>query len=318
VDLRDARIRFADQGDGTDLLVDALELTTGAWSAGQMAPIELEAGFALSLGGRPVLQQSRLTTRLALPGTDGRLPIALGPTALSTRVSASELAPGGVPVSLELPAASLDLDRSSVRVPSLQAAVGAARLALRDLAYDRPGEAPPAAAASFSLPPTSLRALLVAFGIEPPVTADPRALESFGIEGRFALAGGVLTIEPLTIVLDDTRLSGRVQRGGAPPLAEFTLAGNRMDVDRYLEPDEVASEPFRFPGKALGELRARGTLALENATFDGLAFEGLVVRLQVDEGGLRGDPAATRATTGKATVAKPPAARADARREAAR
>ena len=83
-----------------------------------------------------------------------------------------------------------------------------------------------------------------------------------------------------------------MRRGGEPPLAEFTLAGNTMNVDRYLEPDDVESEPFRFPGEALGALRARGTLALENATFDDLAFEGLVVRLLLDEQGLRGDPGA--------------------------
>ena len=218
--------------------------------------------------------------------------LALGPTKFAARLRAVGLAPAGVPLAFELPSATLDLDRSAYRLPSLQATIGAARLALQAITYDQPGEAPPRFTAAFSLPPTSLRALLATLGIDPPVTADPKALESFGVDGRVALADGALTVEPLTILLDDTRLIGRVRRGGEPPLAEFTLAGNAMNVDRYLEPDDVESEPFRFPGEALGALRARGTLALENATFDDLAFEGLVVRLLLDEQGLRGDPGA--------------------------
>ncbi len=186
----------------------------------------------------------------------------------------------------------MDPDQASYRLPSLRVALGAARLELREFAFDQPESAQPRAGAVFSLAPTSLRALLVTLGIEPPRTADARALESIAVDGRFALAAGTLTIEPLTLVLDDTRLIGRVSRGGEPALAQFTLAGNTMNLDRYIEPDDVDSAPFTFPGAALGALRARGTLALENATFDDLAFEGLVVRLLFDEQGLRGDPAA--------------------------
>ena len=313
LDLRGARIGFVDEADGTSLRLEGLDLTTGAWTAGQVAPVEIEAGFALYFGARRVLEQAKLKTSVAVPGTatggstgtaqatpgPGPEPtagvvLALGPTILSTRLLAAGLAPAGVPVRLELPSARLDLGRSAYRLPSMRVAIGAARLALSELAYDRPGAAPAKAGASFALAPTSLRALLVALGIAAPVTTDPRALEVFGADGRIALADGLLTIEPLTIVLDDTRLTGRMQRGGEPPLAEFSLAGTTMNVDRYLEPDDVESKPFKFPGEALAALRARGTLTLETATFDDLAFEGLVVRLLLDEQGLRGDRAALR------------------------
>ncbi len=322
LDLRGARVGYIDDADDSRLLFENLELETGAWTAGQTAPVEIEAGFDLSFGGQPLLQQARLTTRVALPAPDGAaagaraapaasaasdtpLLLALGSTSLAARVQLPDLAPAGVPVSLDLPTASLDLDRSAYRAPSMQVAVGAARLGLRDLTYEQPGEAPPRAATNFSLAPTSLRALLVVLGIEAPVTADPRALESLAAEGRIALVAGSLTVEPLRIVLDETTLVGRVQRGGTPPEAEFTLAGDTMNIDRYLEPDEVESEPFKFPGPALGALRARGTLTLERATFDDLSFEGLIVRLLLDEEGLRGDAAAPRASEASGELAAP-------------
>ena len=45
-------------------------------------------------------------------------------------------------------------------------------------------------------------------------------------------------------------------RDAETPLAEFTLAGNALNVSRYLEPDVVASEPSWVPGEALGALGA--------------------------------------------------------------
>ena len=305
LDLRGARIGYVGDVDGTRLRLEDLDLTTGPWTAGQTAPVEIEARFALAVGERRVLDEARLRTNVTMPGAGAvsaagasgdvngsPLVLALGATTLSARARAAGLAPSGVPLSLELPSANLDFDRSAWRLPSMQVSVGAARLALRGLTYDQSGDTPVTAGASFSLAPTSLRALLVVLGIEAPATTDPRALESFAADGRIALAEGSLTIDPLTIRLDDTRLVGRVQRGGEPPLAEFSLAGDTMNVDRYLEPDAVDSAPFKFPGAALGALRARGTLTLERATFDDLAFEGLSVRLQLDEQGLRGDPPA--------------------------
>ena len=316
LDLRDARVEFSDERGGRPLRLDGLDLTTGPFTAGSPEPLDLEAVFALSVGGARLLEQATLKTRVALAGaangagavrgpgaaTPPAAPVALelGATSFAARLRMSGLAPAGVPLALALPSATLDLDRSAYRLPSVQVTIGAAQLALDAIAYDQPGEVPARFTAGFSLPPTSLRSLLGTLGIVPPLTADPKALESFGADGRVALADGALTIEPLTILLDDTRLIGRVQRGGEPPLAEFTLAGNTMNVDRYLEPDDVESEPFKFPGEALGALRARGTLTLETATFDDLAFEGLVVRLLLDAQGLRGDPAAAGAAAGQA------------------
>ncbi len=290
LDLEDAELRFTDAADGTTLTLDALQLSTGPWTSGQVEPVAIEARFGLSLGAARRLEGARLATRLALPAGEA-LVIALGPTTFAARGLAEGLAAGGVPFSVTLPGATFDFDAGAGRAAQLELAVGEARLALRGLRYDQPGESPPAVEFGFALAPTSLRAMLGTLGVEAPVTTDPRALESFASEGRVALRDGRLRVEPFSLVLDDTRLAGTIVRGGELPLAEFTLAGDAMDVDRYLEPEGTPGEPFRFPGEALGALRARGTLTLERASLDELQIEGLVLRLLLDEQGLRGDAA---------------------------
>ena len=290
VELEDAELRFTDAGDGTRLTVDALRLEIGPWQSGQPEPVNIEAGFGLSLGSAARLDDVQLTTRLTLPPGDA-LQLTLGSTTLAARVRAVGLAAEGVPFTLTLPAATLDLDAIAGRAGQLDLQVGEARLALQGLRYDQPEGSPPAVEFGFALAPTSLRRLLATLGIEPPATTDPRVLESFAGEGRLALHDGVLQIEPFSLQLDDTRLGGTIRHGGESSLTEFTLAGDAIDADRYLPPDSAPGEPFRFPGEALAALRARGTLTFERARLDALQIDGLVLRLRLDAQGLRGDTA---------------------------
>lgn len=290
LDLVDAQLQWRDATDGTELLLDGLQLEAGAYAAGSPEPVALVARFGLQSRGQRLLGEARLETSVALPPGEA-LVLLIGRSTLAGRGFATGLAPAGVPFSLSLPGARFDVDHGAGRADSLELSVGAARFALRELVYDQPGEAPPAASAAFALAPTSLRALLVTAGIEPPVTTDPQALARFATEGRLALRDGVLRLEPFALTLDDTHFQGSVVRGGEPATAEVTLAGDSLDVDRYLEPEGTPGEPFRFPGAALRDLRARGTVRLERARFDDATFEGVTVRVLVDEQGLHGDPA---------------------------
>lgn len=105
LDLRDARLAFSDARDGSELALERLQLTSGAYVAGQGAPVDLEARFDLRVArdAPPLLAQARLATRLAPPhGTSTA--VVLGRTTLDARLRASGLAPDGVPFRLELPA----------------------------------------------------------------------------------------------------------------------------------------------------------------------------------------------------------------------
>jgi hypothetical protein len=114
----------------------------------------------------------------------------------------------------------------------------------------RSPSAAPEASAGFALAPTSLRALLVTLGIEPPVTTDPRALGEFALDGRVCSSPRAgCGSSRLTWLLDETRLAGRIERGGEPPLARVHAGRQHHDLDRYLEPEGTPGEPFRFPAR---------------------------------------------------------------------
>jgi hypothetical protein len=135
------------------------------------------------------------------------------------------------------------------------------------------------------------RALLTSVGIEPPRTTDPDALSRLKFSGSWKLDGGV-AIEPFSLTVDQTQFAGFFRRGGGEdPLGEFELRGNTIDLARYIPPPDPASEPFVLPTAMIKALKFRGTLQLDEATLDDMRMKGVVLRLLLDEQGLRGAPA---------------------------
>ena len=140
-----------------------------------------------------------------------------------------------------------------------------------------------------------LRALLTSMGIEAPKTTDPKALGKVELAATWRLEGGAMVIDPLTLMLDDTRFTGTFARGaGEDPVGDFTLRGDSMNIGRYVPPTDPESEPFVLPAAALKALKFRGMLELEQATYDDIIMKGVTLRLVLDEKGLH-SPAAPAA-----------------------
>jgi AsmA protein len=139
------------------------------------------------------------------------------------------------------------------------------------------------------------RLLLASLGVEAPATTDPKALGLVQVEASWKLASGAIAIEPLAFRLDNTRFTGKFQRGGGEnPTGEFELRGDQLDIARYIPPADPASEPFVLPTAALRALKFRGVLELEQATLDDIVMKGVTLRLLLDEQGLRSQPAAAK------------------------
>lgn len=142
----------------------------------------------------------------------------------------------------------------------------------------------------------SLKSLMTRLGIEPPVTADPDALGKIAFEGTVALGQGI-TVDGVTLVVDDTTFTGglTVADGGA---IAVRLAGDSMDVDRYMEPAadaEAASGdavPVEIPVDLIRALNVRGEMTLDTARLSGLEFADIDLGLNVADGNLRLHPVA--------------------------
>ncbi len=74
-------------------------------------------------------------------------------------------------------------------------------------------------------------------GLSVPRTADPKALTNASAEFGFVSTPDRLAVNPLSLTLDDTHLTGRFAvRRFARPSVSFALDMDRLDLDRYLPP----------------------------------------------------------------------------------
>jgi AsmA protein len=191
----------------------------------------------------------------------------------------------GVPFRVEVPSASAPRDFAAVQVEEFAFAFG--DLTAKGRVAGTLGEQPRLAGAIESNA-FDLRALLTSVGIDAPKTSDAAALGRLQFSGSWKLDAGALAVEPFSLTLDDTKLSGFFRRGaGESAVGEFALIGDRLDIARYIPPPDPASEPFVLPTAALKALRFRGNLELEQATLNDIAMKGVVLRLLLDEQGLR-------------------------------
>lgn len=197
---------------------------------------------------------------------------------------------GGVPFGLEVPELLAPKEFSSVEVGEFSL-----RLADFQARGEIHGEFGDAVSVHGSLSSNrfDLRAVLAVVGVEAPSTTDPAALGAvqFDVGGRFD--DGAVRVDPLTLTLDDTRLTGTFTRGKSEgAIGEFALRGDRIDLGRYIPPADPDSEPFVLPVADLEALAFRGVLEFDEARLDDVEMKGVTLHLLLDDKGLRSQPPA--------------------------
>jgi hypothetical protein len=188
----------------------------------------------------------------------------------------------GVPVAFREDALTFDLDTMRIAAPAWAVRVDDARLegalksheGLERLEGSVRGQVP------------SVRKLLAAFGSTAPQTRDPGAIGALRLSGAWRYDRGALEVRPMEMTLDDTSLRGTLARSAAPPGAEamwtFELTGDRIDLDRYREPD-APSKGFTLPVAQLKAANVRGTLTFDNARVAGAEAKDVKVTVVTDE-----------------------------------
>jgi AsmA protein len=297
LELRNSAITLTDDRDASRLVVSSLQADVDPWAPGQ--PVKWSAAAGVRSGtGKAAVQGVRISSITAWQGDT----VTLTGTSLTLALRAAATAKDGLTVRAILPKIEADLARDLYALAPFSATLGdaadyRAELKIGAVQLSLAGETPQFDTV-LNLDAKSLRALLVDAGVKAPITTDPKALGALGIDARIALANGGFSIEPLTLKLDDTTLRGRVTRAAstsvdassAAQTTEFALQGDRMDIGRYLEPDDADTPPFKFPTAALQALQARGTIDLATATLGEAKMKGVTLRLVLDESGLRNQP----------------------------
>ena len=147
--------------------------------------------------------------------------------------------------------------------------------------------------ASIKAPDFNARELIKILGLEAPKTADPRALTRVGLNAGVSGNRNQVSFDPLTLVVDDTKLSGTLSLANlaAPlPAARFDLKANALDADRYLPPESKAKPATPgaaatvLPVDTLRALDVDGKLKVDQVKLRNLRLSNVLLSLTGKDG----------------------------------
>jgi AsmA protein len=262
-------------------LLDNLSMTTASRLAG------VAGEQKLSLQGSQLMVDA-IGRRLHLE--DGRLEATLNHPSLGESSLPLSMAFGLEADLVEETARLLDLTLSGEHGLSLSGHLNLDRL-LEAPAYD----------GQLRLAPFSLRPWLERFD-SLPVTADAEALTDVALTSPLQGDLSRLELTGLTLVLDDSTLSGRLAAGLDGRLLDFDLQGDRLDLDAYLPPAAAEGDSAAGPGvpgiarahagdpgtlvpaEWLAALSLEGELSLGQLGLAGLDFQDVGLALEGGDG----------------------------------
>ena len=297
LDVRDGTLSFKDARAGQAFAIRDLNLKTGAVTPGQ--PVDLELGFDLESANPPMTGQ--VSGGVRVDANPESQQVRLSGLNVEANLTGDTLPGGGVKASLGAEVA-VDGKARTLAVEQL-------KLALMDLvatgALKVAGlDSKPAVAGELSVAEFSPRKLMEDLGQPAVETADGNVLGKASLKATLAGGADSIALKPLTVVLDDSNLTGDVSVSNfAKPAVRFNLGLDSIDLDRYLPPAKEA--PPATPGAATGAagelpnetLRAldvAGKLTAGTVKVSKLTVTDVSASLKAKDGLIRLSPVAAR------------------------
>lgn len=232
----------------------------------------------------------------ARDGSDRRLKQgSLEATALNPATGVGSLSAAGLlerkdqpplPLRVEVKQATWDTARSAFAVARGDVAAGPLKVAADGVSGS--WAAPLRVEAHVVVAPFAPRPALALFGLPLPPTTDREALAELAVDTRLLVAGTGLRLDELVVGLDGTRLKGNVVRSteGGSAAWGFRLQADRLDLDRYLPPEQPDDAAFDIPWSTARETRAQGTLVVGELRLAGITFRDASLLLRTGARGL--------------------------------
>jgi AsmA protein len=308
----DARVSWDDRQAGQKYLLDQVRLVTGSLSPGATVPVEigavvtsdkpamtLDAGLEASVSSDAdltVFQVAGLIMQLDAKGEG--LPAGGASLTLKTDLVADTRAD------------TLKLDNLEISGPAMAARGEISVTAMHTT---------PAAQGRLSIAETNPKTLASMFA-SPIETADPAALTRASGEVSFAYADGVLKVDPLSVRLDESKLTGQLQLlDSAGPVVRTRMELDQIDLDRYLPPPvddpapksaeaaapasspDSAAAPAPDPFAALSTLDFEGEFAIGKLTLAKARMSNVTSKIVSRNGVLKVNPMNAQLYQGKFT-----------------
>lgn len=291
---------------GAQPLTTLLELKSDALSYDKLAqtfaitPLALQLqNLVVGAADKPLLTaKGRINTQLA--SNLGKQTHALKGLDADLQLGGSAL-PGGKPQPLKLTTAVLaDLAAQQVSFSDLQLASFGLKIAGKQWRISKLDSATPTLDGDLALAPFEPRALLTAFGIAIPETADANTLKSASLTTQLSANAKSASLKDLVLKLDDTTLRGDLAvRDFASSAASFALTADRLDVDRYLPPApkpgaavgatatpaaKANLDATELPIDLIDKLAAQGTLEVVSMKLKNLKLADVQLKLEGSSG----------------------------------
>ena len=143
--------------------------------------------------------------------------------------------------------------------------------------------------------PVNLRDALPPLGVPMPATEDAEAFTRVAAQAEchadFDTANYGAGCDSVVLKVDDTTFTGQIWRalrvqGGADTLWQLRLAADRLNLDRYLPPENLQEPPTAVPWNLADAWPLRADLTVRDLRVAGLRFRNAKLVLQAGEQGL--------------------------------
>lgn len=293
VRIEDARIAWHDRQAGEQYVLDGVRVVTGALAPGATVPVEAGVTFTST--------QPAMTLQAALEAevsSDAGLAAFRIADLVLELDAEGEGVPGGsarltvkADVAADTAADTLTVERLEISGPAMAAQGTLAVSALQTR---------PAIEGTLSIAETNPKTLAAMFA-SPIETTDPDAMTKASGDLDFAYADGALKLEPMTIRLDESRLTGYVHLlDPAGPVVRTKMELDTIDLDRYMPPagetqagtdtGEGGGVPADDPFAALRTLDFEGEFKVGALTVSNARMSNVTSKVTAKQGVLKIDP----------------------------
>lgn len=233
VNIKDSQIRYEDKQGGKDYIVEVPRL--------QLNNVSLEEDFPLLLEAR-IREKAGLDARLKLSAELGAdlaakiyraEDIEIDATVAGVMAEAITLdASGSAVVDQQKDTADLTFD--ALQLEDLKASLLVQAIALSTA---------PKFSGKLTTETFDAKLLLKTLGMSAPETRDPDAMRNVSLDVVFSGTPQQISVKPLTLVLDESKLAGTVAVTDLSRQAvQFDLNIDKISLDRYLAPDVATPE----------------------------------------------------------------------------
>ncbi len=292
VAVTDAALTYSDASTGDRFELSDLDLTSGRIAAGEAVP--LDGGFAFKL--EPAGLSGRMDMGVVVAFDADAATVSLTDLDIDGRVDGVAEVPATI--RFRAPVLRLQTEAQNADLGEIRLQLMSVDLKADVEPFSYAGDPQPAA--TISIAAFSPRTLMQELAVEVPPTADPDVLDKLIVDAKAKVGANAITLSDLRLVLDDTTFTGRLSvPKSADGRFELDLAGDRIDIARYMAPAseataaaDSADETVEIPVELIRALNARGNLSIASASLGKILFEKVTLGVNSANGKLRFHPIA--------------------------